>query len=232
MSFGTRPYRHDRDCRRWPARRRSVHCAVTGLLAGCTLLLWFAIGATAQAQPGASAFPEDAVKAVFLYRFAGYVQWPMPPTAPAAFVVAVLGADEVADRLQRLLPDHPIHGLTAQAHRIRGLQELGTAQMLYIGPDYDGDLVSLIARLRGRAVLVVTDRDGALDAGSMVNFLTQSGHIRFEVSLAAARQAGLTISSDLLAVAQRVKTGDGRVPPLCAPLQGRSGDCARRVAVR
>ena len=231
MSFGTRLYNYRRACRGWLAPRHSVQRIVMRVLVGCALLMWLVVQ-PARAQPGAAAFPEDAVKAVFLYRFAGYVQWPMSPGAPGAFVVAVLGADDVAARLQRLLPDHPIHGLTAEAHHIRSVTELGAAQMLYIGPDYDGDLAPLIARLRGRPILVVTDRDGALDGGSMVNFVTQSGHVRFEVSLAAARQAGLMISSDLLAVAQRVKTGDGRVPALCAPLRGRSADCAHRVAVR
>jgi hypothetical protein len=200
---------------------------------GALLLVWSLLcAAVARAQTSASAvFPEDAVKAIFLYRFAGYVQWPMTD-GQKNFVLAVMGADDVAARLQGLLPEHPIHGLPAEVHRIQGLKSLGTAQMLYIGPGYDGNLAALTARLRGRPVLVVTDRDGALDAGSMVNFLMQSGHVRFEVSMAAARRAGLIISSDLLAVAQRVKTGDRSAQPLCAPLAGRRARCARRVAAR
>jgi hypothetical protein len=229
MSFGARLHKHRRD-RRWPVPGCERRFAAS-LLGGCALLLWALLARPVHAQAGETAFSADAVKAVFLYRFAGYVQWPMSD-AHSQFVVAVMGADDVVGRLQLLLPDHPIHGLPAQAHAIKRLQDLGDAQMLYIGPDFDGDLTELIARLRGRPVLVVTDRDGALDAGSMVNFLMQGGHVRFEVSLAAARQAGLTISSDLLAVAQRVKTGDSRAPPLCAPLQGRSTDCAHRVAAR
>jgi hypothetical protein len=104
--------------------------------------------------------------------------------------------------------------------------------MLYVGPGYEGSLAALTARLRGRPVLVVTGRDGALDAGSMVNFLMQSGRVRFEVSMVAARQAGLMISADLLAVAQRVKTGDRSAPPQCAPLAGQRAACARSVASR
>lgn len=197
------------------------------------LVAWaLAAAGVARAQPSAPvAYSEDAIQAVFLYRFAGYVQWPVSE-APAHFVVAVMGADDVAARLQSLLPDHPIHGLPAEVHRIQGLEGLGSAQMLYIGPDYHGNLAALTARLRDRPVLVVTDRAGALDAGSMVNFLMQSGHVRFEVSMVAARRAGLTISSELLAVAQRVKTGDRSAPPLCAPLAAQRAVCGRRVAAR
>jgi hypothetical protein len=209
-------------------RSRAAFRPLCALLAAGAL----ACAGAARAQTGAPvAYAADAIQAVFLYRFAGYVQWPVSD-GQRHFVVAVMGADDVAARLQSLLPEHPIHGLPAEVHRIRGLKSLGSVQMLYIGPDYHGSLAALTARLRGRPVLVVTDRDGALDAGSMVNFLMQSGHVRFEVSMIAAQQAGLTISSELLAVAQRVKTGDRSAQPLCAPLAGQRALCERRVATR
>lgn len=234
MSIAARPATPRPASRRRRAARRAQSQVAPALGVLCTLVLTWALSCQGvQAQPSAAAsFPADAVKAVFLYRFAGYVQWPMSETQPDHFVLAVLGADDVAARLQRLLPDHPIHGLPAEVKRIGGLQSLGAAQMLYIGPDYDDDAAALIARLRGRPILVVTDREGALEAGSMVNFLTQGGHVRFEVSLVAARRAGLTISSDLLAVAQRVKTGDGRTLPLCAPLQRAASGCGHQLAAR
>lgn len=212
--------------------RRGVQLlsAIFGMLIlGATLLT---TRAYAQQSAGLGAFPAEAVKAVFLYRFAGYVQWPAASANQTRFVVAVMGADDVAAQLERLLPDHPVHGLPAEVHRIGALASLGDAQMLYVGPGFDGNLAALLARMRGRAVLVVTDRDGALESGSMVNFLLESGHVRFEVSLTAARQAGLAVSSALLAVAQRVKTGDLHLLPACAPLQSRSAGCTGQVAAR
>jgi len=53
-------------------------------------------------------------------------------------------------------------------------------------------------------MLVVTDSPGALKRGSMINFVLSDGHLRFEISLAAADRAGLSLSSRLLAVAQAV----------------------------
>src|SRR6185312_10767734 len=173
MSTGARLHTHQCLAGRLPQRHRTPCRGSSAIVAlSALLLVWAMLSARAvQAQAAAAgAFPEDAVEAVFLYRFAGYVQWPRTEQH-SRFVVAVLDADAVAARLQSLLPEHPIHGLPAQVHRIRTLQELGSAQMLYVGPDYDGNLAALIARLRGRPVLVVSDRNGALDAGSMVNFL-------------------------------------------------------------
>ena len=40
----------------------------------------------------------------------------------------------------------------------------------------------------------------------MINLTIDEGHVRFEVGLGAARNAGLTLSSRLLSVAQTVVT--------------------------
>lgn len=167
------------------------------LLLLCLLPVRFATGQTP--------VPATDVKAVFLYRFAGYVQWPR--TSNGTFGIAVIGAPAVAAQLKQLLPNHPIQGRRAQVRSITRLSELQNAQILYIGPNFHGNLHSLIAPLANRPVLVVTDEPDGLDAGGIVNFLIEQQHVRFEVSTAAARRAGLKISSDLLAVAVRVRTG-------------------------
>lgn len=213
-------------------RARAVNHTVSWLVAIVAMVsaastLFPRVACAAAAGP----YPSQAVKAVFLYRFAGYVQWP-PSAQYPQFTIAVIGADDVADELERLLPDHPIHGQAARVQRISRLQQLGDAQMLYVGADYDGNLRTLIGALGGRPVLVVTDRQGALDAGSTVNFLLLDQHVRFEVSLAAARRSGLKISSDLLAVAERVKTGGLRPAPFCAPLSRDEAHCSQRMASR
>jgi hypothetical protein len=172
----------------------------------------------------AEVYQADAVKAAFLYRFAGYVDWPAPP-AGGRFVVAVLDADAVADELQRLLPAHPPQGLPAQVLRVHAPQEAAAAQMLYVGPDWSGDPRSLAA-LAARPILVVTDRDGGLDLGGSINFLLVDRRLRFEVSLLAAEKAGLKIAPPLLAVAANVRgaphsdaclPGAPPLPPCLAP---------------
>jgi hypothetical protein len=161
---------------------------------------------SAHADP-AEQYSESAVKAAFLYRFMGYVEWPQELPPAGRFTIALLDGGEVADELERLLPGHPIHDRPAEARRIRSLAELGDAQALYIGPAYRGDLEQLIASVAKRPLLVVTDRDNGLDAGSTVNFLIVDRRVRFEVSLAAAETSGLSISSELLSVAARVHGG-------------------------
>jgi hypothetical protein len=148
---------------------------------------------------------EDEIEAAFLYRFAGFVDWPAEAFSGQDFTIAVLGSDSIVRELQRILPNHSLKNRPAQVRRIRGLDELHDAQILFVGPRYNDELKTVIARVANRPVLVVTASDHGLDEGSCVNFLVVDRRVRFEVSLTAADRVGLKVSSELLSVAIRVQ---------------------------
>jgi hypothetical protein len=58
----------------------------------------------------------------------------------------------------------------------------------------------------------VTESPGALDQGSMINFVVADRRVKFEIALDTAEKAGLVLSSRLLAVAMRVLKGELHVP--------------------
>ncbi|MGH8261798.1 MAG: YfiR family protein [Steroidobacteraceae bacterium] len=155
----------------------------------------------------ATQYSPDAIKAAYLYRFAGYVKWPQPRSVSAPFTIDVIGDESVADELKRLLPDHPINGHPARVRLIKRIADLGDAQMLYVGDEFRGDIRYAIESVARRPVLVVTDEGDGLEDGGTINFVEAGEHVRFEVSLTAAARAGLEISSELLSVAARVESG-------------------------
>lgn len=174
------------------------------LMLGALLLLSM-LCRTARAD---AAYSEDAVKAAYLYRFAGYVSWPGSQVASSPFIIDVIDEAGVAKELGRLLPNHPINGHPARVRVIARMADLGDAQMLYVGEGFAGNVKALTASLGERAILVVTDESEGLNDGGTINFIeSDGGHVRFEVSLTSAARAGLQISSQLLSVAVRVKGG-------------------------
>jgi hypothetical protein len=173
------------------------------LMAACTM----ALCAMPPPAGGAEPHSEDSVKAAYLYRFAGYVDWKDKIPADAPFTIAVFGAPRVAGELRRLLPGHLVENRRVQVREVTGPQDVGTPQLLYAGPGHARALQALLAPTAGAPVLTVTDEDDGLKAGSAVNFLLIDHRIRFEVSLTSANRLGLKISSELLGVAVRVHGG-------------------------
>jgi len=168
-----------------------------GALCACLLACW-PLGA-------ADVHDEDEVEAAFLSRFAGYVEWPAEALAGQDFTIAVMGSNTIVEELQRILQHHTLKNLPAQVRRIRSLGELHDAQILFVGPEFNDDLKSIISRVAKHPVLLVSASDHGLDDGSCVNFLFVDRRVRFEVSLTAADRGGLRVSSELLSVAVRVQ---------------------------
>jgi hypothetical protein len=163
--------------------------------------------AAAWSEPvfAAHPLPEDAVKAEFVLRFADYVQWPEQAAPHGHFKIAVLGAGEIGRHLQTLAAARMVRNRPVQVRRITSIRDAADAQILYVGADRRDNLRALLAPLAGRNVLVISDEEDALESGSAINLRMADRHVRFEVSLAAARQAQLKISSELLALAVRVQ---------------------------
>jgi YfiR/HmsC-like len=184
-----------------PLRRGLV--LLLRLTPGAILTLFAAIPVV-----GAPSYSEDSVKAAYLYRFTQYIEWPDAAPSGIPFTIAVLDAPNVAAELRRILPNHRIKNSAAQVREIARLQDLGSAQMLYIGSAQIDRVRSVVAALANRPVLVVTDAERGLAAGSILNFVMLEHRVRFEVSLAAADRSRLRISAELLGVATRVEPPD------------------------
>lgn len=153
----------------------------------------------------AEAHYDDSVKAAFIFRFAGYVDWPTEAVPIQSFTIAVIGSKEVESQLRALVSDRTLHGRPVTVRKISRVQEAADAQILYIGPNHLVNLKYLVQALSGRGILIVTDEPGGLESGSAINLLKLDQKVRFEVSADAARRAGLDINSGLLSMAVRVE---------------------------
>lgn len=174
-------------------------------LAGLLLLLLS--GSEARAQSAASR--EYQIKAVFLFNFAEFVEWP-----PAAFasaqeplVVGVLGEDPFGHYLDEAVQGEKVGARPLVVRRYSRLNDIEACHVLFISRSEAGHLDEIVARLKDRSTLTVSDIDGAANRGVMIRFVNQSNHLRLRINLNAAKSAGLTISSKLLRPAEIVSPG-------------------------
>jgi hypothetical protein len=152
---------------------------------------------------------EQRVKAAFLYQFASYVEWPGQAFAQAdtPVTIAVMGAQTLAAELKQLVTGRTVGGRPVAVKQVRPGDPLAGVHILFIGNAESGRLAQLAQAPKPRPMLTVTESDGALSQGSMINFVIVERRVRFEVGLDSAEKNGLRLSSRLLAVAQQVKTG-------------------------
>lgn len=185
------------------ASRQRMRRAALRVLAAVALT----IGAVAPAAAAVGDELEHAVKAAYLYKFAGFVEWPAgvfaSPDEPLVF--GVVGSDAIADELAQAVRGRSVAGRPLRVRRIAAGEAFDGLHLLFIGRGEAARMHEIVRAVRPRAVLTVADMPGALDRGAIVNLLLVDDRVRFEVALDAAERAGVKLNARLLAVAYRVR---------------------------
>jgi hypothetical protein len=153
------------------------------------------------------ALAEYPVKAAFLYHFVEFVEWPRtsgPP--PATVTIGVVGKDPFGEVLDNAILKKVVGGRTLTIRRFADVEALEPCEILFIGSSEMPRLPRILVRLRGAAVLTVGEADHFAQRGGMIGFILEDNRVRLEVNRAAAEEAGLRVSSKLLAVARLVKS--------------------------
>jgi hypothetical protein len=169
-------------------------------------IAWLLIGLPS--MQGQRAKPtEYEVKATYLYNFSRFVEWPAKVTQAqsASFVICVLGKDPFGPVLNAILADEATAGKSVVAQRIPTLRDAVNCRVLFISSSESTRLKQILTTLGDASVLTVSELPEFTQRGGMVQFVSDGSRVRFEVNLASAEHAGLTLSSELLKVAVNVR---------------------------
>lgn len=166
-----------------------------------------AIATVSGAQGQGSKPTEYEVKAVYLYNFGRFVQWPAKTGQPteASFSICVLGQDPFGPALNAAFTHENIAGKKVALKRITTPQDAENCRVLFISSSEEKRLKQILATLDGASILTVSDMPQFIERGGMMQFIWEGDRVRFEVNLPPAEHAGLTLSSELLKVAVQVK---------------------------
>jgi hypothetical protein len=165
---------------------------------------------------------EYLIKAGFMYNFANLVQWPAAsfPQADTPITIAILGQDHFGPVLDRVLEGKKVNGRSFVIKRLRSISELQRlagnpkdCQILYVSSSEIAHEADALQIVRGTPILTIGEIPGFARSGGIINLVLEDNKVRFEVNVDAAKQADLSISSRLLALARIVQTtADGRKP--------------------
>lgn len=170
--------------------------AATGMV-----VLWAALGPSAAlAQRPA---PEDQIKAVFLFNFAKYIDWPDAAAGTSASIRLCVPANPgFLATLRAAVQGEVVNGRPLTAIGLDGLDAARACDILYVGDAATLDAAAWTAAVRGRHTLTVGD--GTLAKGIVIAFVRDQNRVRFDINRAAAGRQNLAISSRLLGLARRV----------------------------
>jgi hypothetical protein len=151
-------------------------------------------------------FKEYVLKALFLYNFAQFVQWPPEafPSADTPLIIGVLGQDRFGKSLDDLSRNDTAGHRKLRIERYRRLADVQNCHILFIDQSEAANVDEIVRKCRGKPILTVSDMDGFTRHGGMIQFITDDKEkkIRLRINVGAAKAENLMISSKLLKLAQ------------------------------
>jgi hypothetical protein len=178
---------------------------VLGVALGALALLH---GLTAQA----AAPKEYQVKAVFLFNFTHFVEWPPAAfaSATAPLTICVVGDDPFGRALDDTIAGESIGARRLAVRRPHRTESLDACQLLFVSRS-EAHRLDEVLRMTGTStsILTVSDIDRFVARGGDVGFFLDRDRVRFEISIEHAKRRGLKVQSQLLSLARIVATEDG-----------------------
>lgn len=160
------------------------------------------VGATWPGIAVERAVDEASVVVAYLYNFGKFVEWPAEAFAlPEANIrYCFYGEDSlvsVTDTLaDKRVKDHPLEVV----HIKRG-GSLEGCHLLYVDASERLYIRPLLNLTRNMPLLTVSEIDGFAAAGGIIGLVYADNKLKFEINSAAAAQARLRVSSQLLMLA-------------------------------
>jgi hypothetical protein len=152
---------------------------------------------------------EFQLKAVFLFNFAQFTEWPTNAftNSQSPVVIGVLGNDPFGTVLEDTIRGETVHGRKLTVTRFQRIEDIGDCHILYIAAPENRRPERVVEALGTKPILTVSDMGTAAGSGVMIRFVQENNRLRIRINLDAVTQSGLTVSSKLLRASEVFTSG-------------------------
>lgn len=143
------------------------------------------------------------VKAAYIYNFAKLIDWPSA-NKEGNFIIGVYGNTNVYKELVNKYSTKRIGTQDIEIKKLSESPKIGNVHVLFVAASNIGDLKTILKNLEYEPVLVITETDGAISTGSIINFLVIENSLKFELNVSEAKNRQLIVGSRLKDLAYKV----------------------------
>ena len=145
------------------------------------------------------------LQASYIYNIAKLVEWRDPGMRSGNFVVGVIGGTNVYQELIKKYSTKTIGRQPLEVMKLPRTADVGRCHILFVAATDMALLPDIYRNMKDRPVLVVTEYNGALDDGAVVNFVNADNSLKYEISIRNANTHQLDVGSTLKQLAYRVQ---------------------------
>ncbi len=153
------------------------------------------------------------LKALYTYKFGKFSKWPKEKVnlSTKKFEYCILGSSPFSQTTMNMMMGKTVQGLPLTIKVFgSGLipeEVLSACHILFIGQSEKYRLSILFSRLKNLAVLTVSDIRNFSYQGGMITLIEDEGKIRFQINPISLQQAGISMSSKIMELAEIIEDG-------------------------
>ena len=142
----------------------------------------------------------EKFQSLFIYNFSRYIKWP-DDMSSGQFVIGVLGNSSVYDHLKEMADTKKkTQNMDIVVKRYNSVNEVENCHILFVSSNFSSQVGSVSSSPKTSSTLIVTDKPGLAKRGATINFIEDSGKIKFELNQSEADQRGLKVAGSLSAL--------------------------------
>jgi len=132
-----------------------------------------------------------------LYNFSRNINWP-EENKSGEFIITIVGNSELQTEMSKLTRNMMVGKQSIQIKYFKTINEVsGYQHIVFVDSWQSSKINTLLQMVSGRNTLVVTETEGMIRKGSMINFVAVDGVMKFEMNSESLRKNNLTVSSNL-----------------------------------
>ena len=153
-------------------------------------------------SPAFASNQERDLQAVFLGRFAKFIEW--PNTSHEKFIITLIDENPFENLLDDLYRDKTIHGKEIEIHYVTNVADIKYSDILFITLDSQKGEKEAIKYAQENSILSISAKRGFAQRGGIIqlNFVMQKSHL--VINNYSALESNIKISAPLLAIAKNV----------------------------
>ena len=155
-------------------------------------------------KPAGSIDTNAKIKAVFIYNFTKYIEWPKT-YKEGEFTIGIIGESPLYSELTKMTQTKKVANQSLQVKKFSSADEVSKCHILYLSKNKSGEISSLLKSLKNNSTLIVTEQAGLVDKGAGINFIIKDNRQKFELNKRNVEKYKLKVSSSLEALAFTVK---------------------------
>lgn len=132
---------------------------------------------------------DETYKGALIYQFTRYIEW---GTLGPQFGINIIGNSPVNGVLEAIAAKKMV-GTSKMVVNQADDATSKSPKIIFVSAAQKDQLAAIMAKVKGKGILVITESPGLGQAGSPLNFIKKDGKVQFELNKSAFAACGLKI---------------------------------------